>query len=337
MTRKKGRASGRFTQHRKLDRLQDALNSRATGLTLAELSGLLRASERTVRRYLKELERTVQIESVATEPGGAHLWRIKPSERGRTITLRRAQAQGFLAVRPLFDVFRGSALFDEFEGAFGDLLKLAERPVRTQRGEVAAGAKLERRFFFVSGPTRALATRGEDIDSIFLATLESRALSYVRKGTKGRSVVHPHALYVEAGGLFIFSCSGNVHTSVPVDAMESVRVEDERFDPSEFPDLAARLTPLGLEREGAPVHKVTLEFDASLAPLSKSLRIHPTQRLAFAADGRFRAFFSTTLLEAVRAFVLQWLPNVVVIEPKSLAESMAAELERAVSRFGPPK
>jgi predicted DNA-binding transcriptional regulator YafY len=333
VSRKKGRASGRFTQHRKLDRLQEALNARASGLTLAELSGLLRASERTVRRYLTELARVVELESVAIQPGGAHIWRIKPSERGRTVTLRRTQAQGLLAARPLFEVFRGSALFDEFEGAFGDMLRIAERPVRTQRGEVAADAKLERRFFFISGPTRSLALRGEDIDSVFVATLESRVLSFVHKASKkGRTLIHPHALYVEYGSLHILSLMSAVPVSVPVDEMESIKVEDARFDAQGTADFSKWLTPLGLEREGATVHKIALEFDASLAPLAKTLRIHPTQRLAFAADGRFRVHFSSTLLEAARTFVLQMLPNVTVIEPKVLAETVRTVIEQAATR-----
>jgi predicted DNA-binding transcriptional regulator YafY len=340
MSRKKGRASGRFTQHRKLDRLQEALNARAAGLTLAELSGLLRASERTVRRYLAELGRMVELESVALEPGGAHIWRIKPSERGRTVTLRRTQAQGLLAVRPLFEVFRGSALFDEFEGAFGDMLRIAERPVRTQRGEVAADAKLERRFFFISGPTRSLSLRGEDIDSVFVATLESRVLSFVHKATagkKGRTLIHPHALYVENGSLHILSLMSAVPMSVPVDEMESIKVEDARFDAHGTADFSKWLTPLGLEREGSTVHKIALEFDASLLPLAKTLRIHPTQRLAFATDGRFRVHFSSTLLDAARTFVLQMLPHVTVIEPKVLAESVRTALERATARHAAVK
>src|SRR5579883_1473032 len=102
-----GRPVGRFTTHRRLDKLRDVLQANPSGLLLEELATLLHVTTRSVRRYLGELERVTEIETVATIPGGAHLWRIKPSERGRTVALRRTQAYGMLAARRVFEVLRG--------------------------------------------------------------------------------------------------------------------------------------------------------------------------------------------------------------------------------------
>src|SRR5579863_10631798 len=80
-----GRPLGKFTQHRRLDFLREKLEAHAAGLTLEDLAGMLRMTTRSVRRYLHELSLVTEVESLETSPGGPHLWRIKPSERGRTV------------------------------------------------------------------------------------------------------------------------------------------------------------------------------------------------------------------------------------------------------------
>src|SRR3954451_6825647 len=104
-TPKAGRPTGRFTQHRRLDRLREVLENEPRGLTLEELAATLRVTERSVRRYLREFDGTKVdekfelLEFVETRKGGPLLWRIKPGERGRAVSLRRAQAYALLATR----------------------------------------------------------------------------------------------------------------------------------------------------------------------------------------------------------------------------------------------
>src|SRR6185312_4727562 len=84
-----GRPTGKFTQHRRLDMLREKLEMHAGGLSLDELAVMLRITTRSVRRYLRELALVTELESIEVKPGAAHLWRIKPSERGRAVPLRR--------------------------------------------------------------------------------------------------------------------------------------------------------------------------------------------------------------------------------------------------------
>src|SRR5205814_184774 len=131
---KVGRPEGRFTQHRRIDKLRELLESEPRGLTLEQLARMLRVTQRSVRRYLFELDGTTDptnyelLESIETTPGGAHLWRIRPGERGRAVSLRRAQAYALLATRRALDILKGSALFDEVDLAFGHIEKVAQTP-----------------------------------------------------------------------------------------------------------------------------------------------------------------------------------------------------------------
>src|SRR3954468_14615927 len=112
-TPKRGRPVGTFTQHRRIDKLRELLESEPRGLTLAELAQMLRITPRSVHRYLRALDGTREnedlqtLESIETTPGGARLWRIKPGERGRSVALRRAQAYGLLATRRALEILRG--------------------------------------------------------------------------------------------------------------------------------------------------------------------------------------------------------------------------------------
>ena len=125
-----GRPRGGFTQHRRVSKLLDLLEGHPTGVPLDDLAAAIRVSTRSIRRYLRELGRVTELESVETVPGGAHLWRIKPSERGRAVPIRRTQAYALLASRPMFDAVRGTALFDELDVAHRQLLQVAQRPGR---------------------------------------------------------------------------------------------------------------------------------------------------------------------------------------------------------------
>src|SRR6266851_2986361 len=87
-----GRPKGKFTQTLRLTRLRDTLESNPSGMSLEDLAMVLRVTTRSVRRYLGWLGEFTDLESIETARGGAHLWRIKPSERGRTVPLRKTQA-----------------------------------------------------------------------------------------------------------------------------------------------------------------------------------------------------------------------------------------------------
>ena len=204
-----GRPTGKFTQHRRLDFLREKLEAHAAGLTLEQLAGMLRVTTRSVRRYLRELELLTELESIEVRPGGMHLWRIKPSERGRTVALRRTQAYALLAARRVFDVLKGSALYDEIDLALRQVEQVAHRPVvrAAVRGEASGDARLEDRFAYIPWTARAYSHRSDDIDAAFQAVAEFRVLRFRYKdqavdgkeGKGSRVTSHPYALVLHGG------------------------------------------------------------------------------------------------------------------------------------------
>jgi len=334
-----GRPAGRFTQHRRLDKLREVLTAHPAGLLLEDLAQLLRVTTRSVRRYLVELDRATELESVETTPGGAHLWRIKPSERGRTIALRRAQAYGLLAARRVFEPMKGSALYDELDVVMRQVLQVAQRPTRTP-GEVPADNRLEDRFLYVPSPARSYGARIEEIDALFQSVAELRVMRfrYRAPGLEGRGervTSHPYALVVHRGAVFTIARDverGSVRV-FSFDRMSEVYPSDhERYElPPGFDASDYVHGDFGVAE--APGARVLVEFEPRAAEEIRARRFHPSQKIATAPDGRLRLSMTVPQNEELRAWLLSFGGAARVIEPDDLAREVAAELRRALGRY----
>jgi predicted DNA-binding transcriptional regulator YafY len=341
-----GRPRGKFTQYRKLDRIRDALAARPAGLTLSELAIIANVTTRSVRRYLSELERSLEIESVNVVPGGAHLWRVNPGERGRSLTLRRTQAYALLAARRIYEPLKGSALFDEVQVSFRELQALAERPSKKKgRGEVSSDARLDERFLYLTGPLRSYPGRGEEIDNAFLAVAEARILNLVlhaagQTGKQASRRFHPHALLLADGslhlvGVFASGLHAKMLDALPLEEIASMEIAGPAGEGSPRVEFAELLEGhFGVRRASDPAAvRVVLEFDPVTGAELRSTRIHPTQRNAIAADGRVRIAFVTGRLERVQAWILSFGACVQVIEPPALRKAVAAQLLLALRAY----
>jgi predicted DNA-binding transcriptional regulator YafY len=351
-----GRPTGKFTQHRRLDVLKEKLEAHAGGLSLDELASMLRITTRSVRRYLRELALVTELESLEVRPGGAHLWRIKPSERGRAVALRRTQAYALLASRRVFDPIRGSALFDEIDVALRQVEQVAHRPaLRTAvRGEAASDARLEERFAYVPPAPRAYANRGEDVDELFHAVAELRVLRFrYREGAAeaskdskdgrergARITGHPYALVLHGGAIACVARDVDRGTARAFlfDRMADLEASTgEHFElPPDFEIADWLQGDFGVGSAPRTV-KLLVEFELRAAEGVRARRVHPSQKLAVAADGRVRASLSlpesAEVLARARSWLLGFGAAVRVIEPRELAEDIALELRRAADRY----
>ena len=348
---KLGRPKGRFTQHRRLDRLREVLESEPRGLTLEDLAATLKITQRSVRRYLRELDGTKPeekfelLEFVETRKGGPLLWRIKPGERGRAVSLRRAQAYALLATRRSLEVLRGSALYDEADLAIAQIAKVAQTPFRASgKSEISGDARLEDRFCFIPRPARSYAARGEDLDELFRAVADLRVLRYrprvkVGEPRADRVSFHPYAMVVHEGAIHVLGArvvGGKPSAEVdvlPLETMTDIRTsETEHFElPASF-DIAHYVQgEFGVARPART--RFIVEFDARVADEVKSKRLHPQQRIATAPDGRVRVSLPLVDARAAVQFVLSWGDAARVVEPPELVGEVGKILARAASRY----
>ena len=331
-----GRPNGKFTQHRSLDFLREVLDAHSAGLTLDDHAAMLRVSTRSVRRYLKELAQVTELESTEVRPGAAHIWRIKPSERARAVAMRRTQAYAILGLRRVFDV------------ALREIEAVAQRPALrpTIRGDVAPDVRLGDRFMFVPPSARGFALRSDDIDEMFQAVAHLIVLKFRYRGDDGSEsrsasvTVHPYALVLHGGTM---ACIGRDVERCAMRAFAFDRMSELKASQSDHFELPADFAlndwiqgDFGIARAVRQM-RLVVEFEARAADAVRFRRVHPTQKIAVAADGRVRVSLllpeAPEVLARVREWVLGFGALARVVEPREFVDEIARELRRAFGRY----
>lgn len=327
---KAGRTKASFVQTRRLDNLRDALETQTQGHTLEALANLLGVTERSVRRYLGQLGRSVELESIELTRGGAHAWRIKPSARARTLPLRRSQAYALLAARSVFEPLRGSALFDELDHTFKELEKLATRPGRTaQQGELSPEAQLEGRFFAVVPRGPRTPGRGEELDALFSAVAARHMLTAKHGSRKLR--VEPYAMVLEHGRVIMVGRDPGTGTlqAWPFDALSELAMTSTPYElPAGFDVEPYYAGAFGFDDRAAR-QRVVVEFDETAAAEVRRTRFHAEQTLQQSRDGkRARITFPASDLERVTRWILGFGAHARAVEPAELVARVTREVRQ---------
>jgi predicted DNA-binding transcriptional regulator YafY len=306
------------------------------------MAGALGVTVRSMRRYLKEIDRESELESVPTKGGAALLWRLRVSETPRKVELRRTQTYALLAARRLFEPMRGSALFDEIDHAVMKLLALAQRPGRGPNAGLA-DVRLEERFLYLPHAPKNYAERTEELDDLFQAVSDLRPLSLSYKSAtradEERITIHPYALVLHRDSVY---CVGyhtgrqEIRTFV-LDRMRDTECTfNERFElPPDFNIDQYFQGEFGIWRSPEQ-HKVVIEFDAQAAEYIRARRVHHSQRLATIAGGGVRLTMTVGNLTPVVSWVLEWGARAKVVEPPELIERVRADLAGALALYPAP-
>jgi predicted DNA-binding transcriptional regulator YafY len=336
---KVGRPKGRFTQHRRLDKLRTLLEHHPKGMTLYELAEAIGVTPRSMRRYLKEVSSALELEPVPTRAGGPKRWRVRSGELPRKIELRRTQAYAILAARRLFEPMKGSTLFDEIEMATQRLLALAQRPGRGPNAGVA-DARLEHRFLYLPVAPKDYSAKTEELDDLFQAVADLRPLKCrYKSGSKGGEetiVIHPYAMVLYKDAIYcvgLHTGRGEVRTFL-LDRMRDTESSAlERFElPPDFKVDDYFRGEFGIWR-GREKIKVVIDFEASVAELVRTRRVHESQKLAMLPDGTLRLTMTVGNLTELSSWVLGWGKTARVVEPLALAEQVRSELARALAKY----
>jgi predicted DNA-binding transcriptional regulator YafY len=308
-------------------------------MTLYELADALEITPRSMRRYLREVERVLDLISDPERAGGPLRWRIDPTAMPRKVELRRTQAYALLAARRIFEPMRGSTLFEEIDLATQRLVSIARRPGRGPNAGVA-DARLEDRFLYLPFSPKDYRQKTEELDDLFQAVADLRPLrckyKSLRDGTEERITIHPYALVLYRDAIY---CVG-VHVQkdeIRTFVLDRMRDTDlsstERFDlPADFKVDDYFQGQFGIWR-GTASYKVVIEFDAKVAEFVRSRRVHVTQKLSNTPDGGVRLSMAVGDLTEVISWVLGFGQTAKVIEPPELLDKVKAELRGALAHY----
>jgi predicted DNA-binding transcriptional regulator YafY len=308
-------------------------------MTLYELAEALHVSPRTLRRYLKEVEREYELEPVRVRGGGKVVWKITSVDIPRKVELRRTQAFALLAARRVFEPMRGSALFDEIDMAVNKLMALARRPGRGPNAGLS-DTQLEKRFLYLPFAPKIYEHRTEELDDLFQAVADLRPMTLQyrsrERGKEETITIHPYALVLHRDAIYAvgYHCDRQDIRTFLLDRMRATQCSTtERFTlPADFDIDDYFQGELGIWRSDEK-HRVVVEFDAEAADYVRGRRVHPSQRLALLPGGAIRSTMTVGSLNPVVSWVLEWGPRARVIEPPELVQRVQQELSAALAKY----
>lgn len=336
----RGRPRGPFTQHRRLDALRSLLQRHPKGMSIYELSRELGVTPRSMRRYLTEVRRELDLVSTTERPGGARLWRLAPNEVPRKVEVRRTQAYALLAARRLFEPMRGSTLYEEIDLATQRLFAVARRPGRGPNAGVA-DARLEDRFLYLPFAPKDYQAHTDELDDLFQAVADLRPLRCrYRRGRDGQEekvTIHPYAMVLYKDAVY---CVGlhvpkNEVRTFLLDRMRDTEcAATERFElPPDFKIDDYFQGQFGIFR-GLEPRKVVIDFDAKVAEFVRTRRVHPSQELLPLPQGGVRMTMMIGDLTELATWILGFGETARVVEPPDLVERVTKELTGALALYG---
>lgn len=309
-------------------------------MTIYELARELDVTPRSMRRYLAEVRRDMDITAVQARPGGERVWRLAPGELGRRVEVRRTQAYALLAAQRLFEPMKGSTLYEEIDLVAQKLLGVARRPGRGPNAGVA-DARLEERFLYLPFAPKDYSSRTEELDALFQAVADLRPLRCryrrAKDGREDRIVIHPYAMVLYKDSIYCVGLHvgrGEVRTFL-LDRMRDAECATlERFTlPDDFSIEDHFQGTFGIFRGSEPI-RVVVDFDAKVAEYVRTRRVHPSQELANLPDGGVRLSMAIGDLTEVGTWILGFGETAKVVEPEELVERIKKELLGALAQYG---
>ena len=313
------------------------------GLTIYEMASQLEVTPRSMRRYLVEVKRDLELLSTRDKPGGSRLWRLAPNEVPRKVEVRRTQAYALLAARRLFEPMRGSTLYEEIDLLAQKLFAVARRPGRGPNAGVA-DARLEDRFLYMPFAPKDYAAHTEELDDLFQAVADLRPLRCRyrrgRDGQEDRVTIHPYAmvLYKDAVYCVGLHVGKNEIRTFLLDRMRDTEcAATERFElPDDFKIDDYFQGQFGIFR-GLESRTVVIDFDPKVAEFVRTRRVHPSQQLSALPKGGVRMTMQIGDLTELSTWILGFGETARVVEPKELVERVTKELEGALALYGKAK
>lgn len=324
--------------------LRELLARHPSGVSVYDLARALQVDPRTVRRYLKEIERDYELAPLRPRGGGPRLWRIHPRELPRKVEMRRTQVYALLAARRVYEGLQGSALFDEIDLVIGRLLAFADRPGRGPNAGLV-NSRLEQRFVYIPRRTADYSDKSVELDELFQAVSELRplVLRYRPPRTGGRAAqredkltFHPYALVLYGDAVYAVGLdpAAECLRTLALEGMRDTEVQlEQRFSlPEEFrveDHFEGELGPVA----GPRAVRVVVELSREAAAEVRARKLHPGQRLSSLSGGRFRLSLRLEEPLSVLGWVLGQGSEAQVLEPPELRDAVRKQLQAALAQY----
>ena len=312
------------------------LCSRPSGLTVRELMRELGVSEKTVRRDLEMFRKLGFPCQEQVGDYGRKAWRVHPVGDTPGLSFTFDEAIALYLGRRFMDPLAGTLFWDA-----------AQRAFRKVRAVLSAQAlKYLDKFAGVFHQSLVGASdysrKGELVDQLVMA-MEDRRIAHITyqslQATEPVTYdIYPYGLIEHRGSLYVVGWAPRRERIQhwKIDRIEEVEVTPLQFErPAGF-DLRQHLSKsFGVFHGEGDVH-VKVRFSPAVARYLQEGRWHPSQKLTKQRDGSLLAEFDLSTTEEIKHWILSFGRHAEVLEPPTLRDDVAHEVEALQPKYGHP-
>ncbi len=330
------RKQGSHSQGVRLIRLLRRLQGRRQGATLSELEQEFEIGRAQLRRDLAALEEAGTALAFDREEGryGRGRVRLVPGD-SMDVTITKSERLALLAARKVFEVFRGTELYDDIERIYA---KLVEHLPESERKTLRPLA--ERIVFVPHGGLKGYEAKEDEedtfdrINALQTAVMEQYRVRYAYRpsfGPRSSGTIEPYALVMYRNGLYV--AASRVLDSGKLQSPRVFAVE--RFEQASFIRRSHFERPENLDIDqlfndglgivgGDRTHHVVAEFSGWAAVEARVRRWHRSQVNTPLADGVVRVEMDVTSLRDAANWILEHGARARPVAPPELRRLVAA-------------
>jgi proteasome accessory factor B len=300
-----------------------------TAQDLADEHGV---TERTIRRDIEALQEA-GFPLYDERMDGRKVWRLVQGYKQKlTQTFTLAELAALFFGRNLMSFLGGAPFAQDLEAAF-DKIKEA-LPAKS----LPYLARIQELFAARPDPWKDYSKKQDIIAALIDATLHQRQVriayySFNSRKTKTYTL-DPYRVVYYHGGLYLYARAheyGEVRTFA-VERIERIEVLDLSFEiPSDFSVSEYARGAFGIA--GGKAEHVELVFDAEMAGYIRERVWHESQSMKENTDGSVALQMSVAPSWELKSWIKGFLPYVRVVQPASLRQEIAQDLQKAASAF----
>jgi predicted DNA-binding transcriptional regulator YafY len=309
------------------------LGVRHGGLTIGELAGELEVSQKTVRRDLATLNTVGFPVEETVGDYGRKSYRLDPRCARPDLAFTFDEALALYLGRKYLEPLAGTLIWEAAERSFAKIrASLGDRVLRYL--DRVGDAFVDTAFGVTDYSKHA-----EILDRLLVGIEDHRVVWITYQSQRATEPVtydvHPYRLTRHLGSLYLIGLK--MHEAElrtwRVDRIEAAEVDAVTFTVPEDLDLDAHFAGSFGIYDGKSRLVVRVRIAPSMARYVREKLWHPSQQMQPHRDGSLTIEFRLSGTEEIKSWILSFGRDAEVLEPKSLRQDVAAELQATLEKY----